>query len=269
MSVAGRTLQVGPCGAGGWRRGGLHRGSPRRHSPATCGAPSPITGRARTSRNARMPSGPASISACCPLACPRAERRSRQAGGYGADALWVDGAMLGHAKNWDTRAGAESGAVQSCQKGGHAGCKAIYSDRNRCVALAWSKAGRMTPQGSWFVAGAQVGSAAKADALSACTQAGFKDCFVRSFSCSGQHGKCFLGGSQIRKTARYSVGNSPAIFIGGGEPWLMRYCWRTSCKVLRDFFLGKFPQLFCLPSRHVGHTNVGTGKAPTASLRLC
>src|SRR5262249_7329371 len=26
--------------------------------------------------------------------------------------------------------------------------------------------------------------------------------------------------------------NSPAIFIRGGEPWLMNYCWRTPFKVL-------------------------------------
>ena len=120
------------------------------------------------------------------LGLPQDGAAKQPAGGYGADALSADGEMLGHAKNWDTRAGAESGAVQSCQKGGHPGCKTIYSYRNRCVALAWSKAGRMTPQGSWFVAGAQVGSAAKSDALSACAKAGFKDCFVRSFSCSGR-----------------------------------------------------------------------------------
>ena len=120
------------------------------------------------------------------LGLPQDGAAKQPAGGYGADALSADGKMLGHAKNWDTRAGAESGAVQSCQKGGHPGCQAIYSYRNRCVALAWSKAGRMTLQGSWFVAGAQVGSAAKSDALSACAKAGFKDCFVRSFSCSGR-----------------------------------------------------------------------------------
>ena len=120
------------------------------------------------------------------LGLPQGGSAKQPAGGYGADAPSADGEMLGHAKNWDTRAGAESGAVQSCQQGGHPGCKAIYSYRNRCVALAWSKAGRMTLQGSWFVAGAQVGSAAKADALSACAKAGFKDCFVRSFSCSGR-----------------------------------------------------------------------------------
>ena len=30
-----------------------------------------------------------------------------------------------------------------------------------------------------------------------------------------------------RKTNRYSAGNSPAISIRGGEPWLMGYCWQT------------------------------------------
>jgi hypothetical protein len=28
-------------------------------------------------------------------------------------------------------------------------------------------------------------------------------------------------------TPGYSPKNSPAIFMCGGEPWLMRYCWRT------------------------------------------
>jgi hypothetical protein len=108
------------------------------------------------------------------------------AGGYGADALSADGEMLGHAKNWDTRAGAEAGAVKSCEKGGHPGCRPIYSYRNRCVALAWSKSGNMTPKGSWFMASAQVNAAAKSDALKACSASGLRDCFLRSFSCSGQ-----------------------------------------------------------------------------------
>jgi hypothetical protein len=30
----------------------------------------------------------------------------------------------------------------------------------------------------------------------------------------------------IRKTSGYSAENSEAIFIRGGEPWLMSYCWR-------------------------------------------
>jgi hypothetical protein len=30
-----------------------------------------------------------------------------------------------------------------------------------------------------------------------------------------------------QKTLGYSAGNSPAISIHGGEPWLMSYCWRT------------------------------------------
>ena len=94
--------------------------------------------------------------------------------------------VLGHAKNWDTAEGARSGAVKSCAKGGHEGCRAIYHYRHQCVALAWSKSGRMTPNGSWFVAGAQVASASKSDALAACSAGGFKDCYVRSFSCSGR-----------------------------------------------------------------------------------
>lgn len=107
-------------------------------------------------------------------------------GGYGADALSSDGVMLGHAKNWDTPEGAKSGAVKSCAKGGHPGCRALYVYRHQCAALAWSRSGQMTPNGSWFVAGAQVGSAAKSDALASCAAAGFKDCYVRSFSCSGR-----------------------------------------------------------------------------------
>lgn len=107
-------------------------------------------------------------------------------GGYGADALSSDGVMLGHAKNWDTAEGARAGAVKSCAKGGHTGCRTLYVYRHQCAALAWSRSGRMTPSGSWFVAGAQVGSAAKSDALAACAAAGFKDCYVRSFSCSGR-----------------------------------------------------------------------------------
>ena len=107
-------------------------------------------------------------------------------GGYGADALSSDGMILGHAKNWDTAEGARSGAVKSCAKGGHEGCRALYHYRHQCVALAWSRSGKMTPNGSWFVAGAQVPAAAKSDALAACSAAGFKDCYLRSFSCSGR-----------------------------------------------------------------------------------
>src|SRR5215218_9479252 len=29
------------------------------------------------------------------------------------------------------------------------------------------------------------------------------------------------------KTPGYSLENSPAIFMCGGEPWVMRYCWPT------------------------------------------
>jgi hypothetical protein len=107
-------------------------------------------------------------------------------GGYGADALSSDGTILGHAKNWDTAEGARSGAVKSCAKSGHEGCRALYHYRHQCVALAWSRSGRMTSNGSCFVAGAQVASAAKSDALAACSAAGFKDCYLRSFSCSGR-----------------------------------------------------------------------------------
>ena len=35
--------------------------------------------------------------------------------------------------------------------------------------------------------------------------------------------------------ARYSAGNSPAIFMRGGEPWLMTYCWSTYCHVTRSW----------------------------------
>lgn len=107
-------------------------------------------------------------------------------GGYGADALSSDGMMLGHAKNWDTPEGARLGAIKSCAKGGHEGCQALYHYRHQCVALAWSRSGKMTPNGSWFVAGSQVASAAKNDAMKACSAAGFKDCYLRSFSCSGR-----------------------------------------------------------------------------------
>jgi len=34
-------------------------------------------------------------------------------------------------------------------------------------------------------------------------------------------------GSRARQPGGYSAGNSPAISIRGGEPWLMRYCWST------------------------------------------
>ena len=57
-------------------------------------------------------------------------------GGYGADALSSDGMFLGHAKNWDNAEDARSGAVKSCAKGGHEGCRALYHYRNQCVALA-------------------------------------------------------------------------------------------------------------------------------------
>jgi len=94
-----------------------------------------------------------------------------------------------HAKNWDTRAGAESGAVQSCQQGGHPGCQAIYSYRNRLRALAGE--GRADdPAGLVFVAGAQVGSAAKADALSACAKAGSR-MFCQGFQLQRRPGDFF------------------------------------------------------------------------------
>jgi hypothetical protein len=57
---------------------------------------------------------------------------------------------------------------------------------------------------------------------------------------------------------RDSAENSPAIFIRGGEPWLMGYCWRISFKVLEVLFLRQFPKRFCLPRRHVGYTCFGT-----------
>src|SRR5437763_9997685 len=47
----------------------------------------------------------------------------------------------------------------------------------------------------------------------------------------------------VSKTSRYSPENSPAIFIRGGEPWLMTYCWRTQkCRnvcIPHAFFEGK------------------------------
>jgi len=41
-----------------------------------------------------------------------------------------------------------------------------------------------------------------------------------------------------------SLENSPAIFIRGGEPWLMDYCCRLSFKVLEVLYLAAV-----LPSR--------------------
>jgi len=56
---------------------------------------------------------------------------------------------------------------------------------------------------------------------------------------------------------------TPTCYQDTVRPYLIvqrtaRYCWRTSFKVLGVRFLGKFPQLFCIPRRHVGHTNFGT-----------
>jgi hypothetical protein len=45
-----------------------------------------------------------------------------------------------------------------------------------------------------------------------------------------------------------SLENSPAIFIRGGEPWLMGYCWPTPFKVLGVLFLGEVCSAF-LPSK--------------------
>jgi hypothetical protein len=46
-----------------------------------------------------------------------------------------------------------------------------------------------------------------------------------------------------QKTPGYSAENSLVIFIRGGEPWIMRYCWRTQkCRnlcVSHTFFEGK------------------------------
>jgi hypothetical protein len=50
------------------------------------------------------------------------------------------------------------------------------------------------------------------------------------------------------ETPRYSPENSPAIFICGGEPWLIRYCWRIYFKVLEVLFLGEVFPAF-LPSK--------------------
>src|SRR5438046_2936460 len=47
---------------------------------------------------------------------------------------------------------------------------------------------------------------------------------------------------------RDSPENSPAIFICGGEPRLMSYCWRISFKVLEVPFLASGSHAF-LPSR--------------------
>src|SRR5215475_10314761 len=50
-------------------------------------------------------------------------------------------------------------------------------------------------------------------------------------------------GSTAPITGGYSTENSPAIFIRGGEPWLMSYCWPTpKCRNLcvpPTFFEGK------------------------------
>jgi hypothetical protein len=47
----------------------------------------------------------------------------------------------------------------------------------------------------------------------------------------------------ISKTVGYSAGNSLAISILGGEPWLMTYCWPTpkyrNCYAQHAFFEGK------------------------------
>ena len=50
------------------------------------------------------------------------------------------------------------------------------------------------------------------------------------------------------RIAGYSTENSPAIFIRGGEPWLMGYCWRIYSKVLEGLFLSYVSQAF-LPSK--------------------
>jgi hypothetical protein len=42
--------------------------------------------------------------------------------------------------------------------------------------------------------------------------------------------------------------NSLTIFIRGGEPWLMGYCWPTSFKVLAVLFLAEVSPAF-LPSK--------------------
>src|SRR5262245_16297050 len=42
--------------------------------------------------------------------------------------------------------------------------------------------------------------------------------------------------------------NSPAIFIRGGEPWLMGYCWQIYFKVLEVLFLASVSHAF-LPSK--------------------
>src|SRR4029453_14636445 len=42
----------------------------------------------------------------------------------------------------------------------------------------------------------------------------------------------------------YSAGNSPAISIRGGEPWLMSYCWRIYFKVLGVLFLAHVSHAF-------------------------
>src|SRR5436305_12429016 len=42
---------------------------------------------------------------------------------------------------------------------------------------------------------------------------------------------------RVSNNQGYSLENSPAIFIRGGEPWLMGYCWRISFKVLEVLYL--------------------------------
>src|SRR5215472_2153770 len=39
-----------------------------------------------------------------------------------------------------------------------------------------------------------------------------------------------------------SAENSPAIFIRGGEPWLMSYCWRTYFQVTRMHVVSAHPE---------------------------
>jgi hypothetical protein len=55
------------------------------------------------------------------------------------------------------------------------------------------------------------------------------------------------------KLMRDSPENSSAIFIRGGEPWLMSYCWSTYFKVLRVLFLGEVSSAF-LPSKTASWT---------------
>jgi hypothetical protein len=70
-----------------------------------------------------------------------------------------------------------------------------------------------------------------------------------------------IGDPSVYHSIRWNV----AISIRGGEPWLMRYCWRPPFKILGVLFLGKFPQLFSF-KEGMGDTQISTLlRSPTVS----